>query len=35
MGSDFSYADMTDRPLEKYEYKLLQEGRGRRSSRSG
>jgi hypothetical protein len=26
MGSDFSYADMTDRPLEKYEFKLLQEG---------
>jgi hypothetical protein len=26
MGSDFSYADMTDRPLEKYEYELLQEG---------
>ena len=26
MGSDFSYADMTERPLEKYEYKLLQEG---------
>ncbi|MBW1882989.1 MAG: outer membrane lipoprotein-sorting protein [Deltaproteobacteria bacterium] len=25
MGSDFSYADMTDRPLEKYEYRLLQE----------
>ena len=25
MGSDFSYADMTDRPLEKYEYNLLQE----------
>ena len=25
MGSDFSYADMTDRPLELYEYKLLQE----------
>lgn len=25
MGSDFSYADMTDRPLEKYEYQLLQE----------
>ncbi len=25
MGSDFSYADMTDRPLENYEYKLLQE----------
>jgi hypothetical protein len=25
MGSDFSYADMTDRPLEKYEYSLLQE----------
>lgn len=26
MGSDFSYADMTDRPLEKYEYELLKEG---------
>jgi len=26
MGSDFSYADMTDRPLERYDYKLLQEG---------
>ena len=26
MGSDFSYADMTDRPLSKYDYKLLQEG---------
>ncbi len=25
MGSDFSYADMTDRPLEKYEFQLLQE----------
>ena len=25
MGSDFSYADMTDRPLSKYDYKLLQE----------
>ncbi len=25
MGSDFSYADMTDRPLEKYDYTLLQE----------
>jgi hypothetical protein len=25
MGSDFSYADMTDRPLKKYEYRLLQE----------
>ncbi|MCP4906388.1 MAG: outer membrane lipoprotein-sorting protein [bacterium] len=25
MGSDFSYADMTDRPLEKYDYQLLQE----------
>ncbi len=25
MGSDFSYADMTDRPLEKYEYELLEE----------
>lgn len=26
MGSDFSYADMTERPLEAYDYKLLQEG---------
>lgn len=26
MGSDFSYADMTERPLEYYDYKLLQEG---------
>ncbi len=26
MGSDFSYADMTDRPLENYEYELLKEG---------
>jgi hypothetical protein len=25
MGSDFSYADMTERPLENYEYMLLQE----------
>ncbi len=25
MGSDFSYADMTDRPLEKYDFTLLQE----------
>ena len=25
MGSDFSYADMTDRPLENYQYKLLKE----------
>ena len=25
MGSDFSYADMTERPLEKYEYELIQE----------
>lgn len=25
MGSDFSYADMTERKLNKYEYKLLQE----------
>jgi hypothetical protein len=25
MGSDFSYADMTDRPLVDYDYKLLQE----------
>ncbi|MHA7838440.1 MAG: outer membrane lipoprotein-sorting protein [bacterium] len=26
MGSDFSYADMTDRPLSRYDYTLLQEG---------
>ncbi len=26
MGSDFSYADMTERELDFYEYKLLQEG---------
>jgi hypothetical protein len=26
MGSDFSYADMTERPLEKYDFELLQEG---------
>ena len=26
MGSDFSYADMTDRPLSRYDYALLQEG---------
>ncbi len=26
MGSDFSYSDMTSRPLENYEYELLQEG---------
>jgi hypothetical protein len=26
MGSDFSYADMTDRKLDRYDYKLLQEG---------
>ncbi len=26
MGSDFSYADMTDRELDFYDYKLLQEG---------
>ncbi len=26
MGSDFSYADMTDRPLDFYDYKLLKEG---------
>ena len=26
MGSDFSYADMTERPLESYDYELLQEG---------
>jgi hypothetical protein len=26
MGSDFSYADMTERPLEYYDYTLLQEG---------
>ncbi len=25
MGSDFSYADMTDRDLDRYDYKLLQE----------
>jgi hypothetical protein len=25
MGSDFSYADMTDRPLDYYDYKLLKE----------
>jgi hypothetical protein len=25
MGSDFSYADMTDRPLSRYDFKLLQE----------
>ena len=25
MGSDFSYADMTDRPLENYRYRLLKE----------
>lgn len=25
MGSDFSYADLTERPLEYYDYKLLQE----------
>jgi len=25
MGSDFSYADMTERPLEYYDFKLLQE----------
>ncbi len=25
MGSDFSYADMTDRPLDRYAYQLLQE----------
>ncbi|MEM9173818.1 MAG: outer membrane lipoprotein-sorting protein [Myxococcota bacterium] len=25
MGSDFSYADMTSRPLEKYEYQLVKE----------
>ena len=25
MGSDFSYADMTERPLENYEYQLIQE----------
>lgn len=27
MGSDFSYADMTDRPLEYYDYTLLQESK--------
>jgi outer membrane lipoprotein-sorting protein len=26
MGSDFSYADMTDRELDSYDYRLLQEG---------
>lgn len=26
MGSDFSYADLTDRPLSRYDFKLLQEG---------
>jgi hypothetical protein len=26
MGSDFSYADMTDRPLENYKYTLMKEG---------
>jgi hypothetical protein len=26
MGSDFSYADMTSRPLEHYEYTLMKEG---------
>ncbi len=26
MGSDFSYADMTERELDNYEYELLQEG---------
>ncbi len=26
MGSDFSYADMTDRELDRYEFELLQEG---------
>ncbi|MBB82544.1 MAG: outer membrane lipoprotein-sorting protein [Deltaproteobacteria bacterium] len=25
MGSDFSYADMTERPLEKYEYQIVKE----------
>ncbi len=25
MGSDFSYADMTERPLSRYEYRILQE----------
>jgi hypothetical protein len=25
MGSDFSYADMTDRPLDLYDYKLIKE----------
>lgn len=25
MGSDFSYADMTDRPLDQYQYKLMKE----------
>ena len=27
MGSDFAYADMTDRPLEYYDYTLLQESK--------
>jgi hypothetical protein len=27
MGSDFTYADMTDRNLDMYDYKLLQEGK--------
>jgi len=26
MGSDFSYADLTDRPLSRYDFTLLQEG---------
>ncbi len=26
MGSDFSYADLTSRPLKNYDYRLLQEG---------
>ena len=26
MGSDFSYADMTDRPVDEYDYELMGEG---------
>ena len=26
MGSDFSYADMTEREIDRYDYHLLQEG---------
>ena len=29
MGSDFSYADMTERPLDHYDYTLMKEARGR------